>query len=202
MKLRQALIILAKAPLPNIVKTRLKGHLSDEVRLRFYRDMLEAVVERLGSIPNVDTWLSFTPAGEEAYFRKFGLRLFPQSEGDIGLRMHHALTHLLSQGYGKAVLVGVDIPGLDSGIVLHAMDLLKDHDMVFGPAVDGGYYLVGLKKPASRVFESIEWSTQKTLEQSTARAREQGFTISLTETLSDVDTIDDVKEFLESKNQS
>jgi glycosyltransferase A (GT-A) superfamily protein (DUF2064 family) len=61
---------------------------------------------------------------------------------------------------------------------------------------------VGLKKPASRVFESIEWSTQKTLEQSTARAREQGFTIALTETLSDVDTIDDVREFLESKNQS
>jgi rSAM/selenodomain-associated transferase 1 len=202
MKPRQALILMAKAPIPHMVKTRLKEHLPDEVRLRLYLDMLESAVERFGSIPDVDTHLSFAPAREEAYFRKFGLRIFPQSGGDIGLRMHHALTHLLFQGYRKVVLVGVDIPGLDSRIVLYAMDLLDSHDIVFGPAVDGGYYLVGLKKPAPQVFESIEWSTRKTLAQSKARARERGLTIALTETLSDVDTIDDVRAFLESKKQS
>jgi rSAM/selenodomain-associated transferase 1 len=202
MKTRQALIIMAKAPIPHMVKTRLKGHLPDEVRLRLYRDMLEATVERLRSVPDVDTWLSFTPARSETYFRKFGLGMFPQSEGDIGLRMHHALTHILSQGYRKALLVGVDIPRLDSGIVLHALDLLDSHDVVFGPAADGGYYLVGLKKPAPRVFESIEWSTRKTLAQSKERAQERGLTVALTQMLSDVDTIDDAKEFFESKNQS
>jgi glycosyltransferase A (GT-A) superfamily protein (DUF2064 family) len=95
--------------------------------------------------------------------------------------------------FDKSVIVGVDIPDLSEKIIENAFDLLTHKDIVFGPAIDGGYYLVGMNMPIGVVFEDIDWSTDRTLQQSIAAAESQGYTLAYTETLSDIDTIDDVR---------
>jgi rSAM/selenodomain-associated transferase 1 len=141
----------------------------------------------------VDTFISYSPPEEAGYFSGFGPRTFPQSGGDIGERMYNALGKVLGEGYVKAVLVGVDIPGLSTSTVLRAFELLADSDMVFGPARDGGYYLVGLKKPAREIFQGIPWSTARTLGETLRKAYSLGYRTAFTETLSDIDTVEDLK---------
>ncbi len=188
-----ALIIFAKVPDKNNVKTRLAGHLTDDQRLKLYTKLLKDTIWKLRCIPDIKTYICYTPASAEGYFNRIGLAVFPQSEGDIGKRMFEAIQYVLAKGYERVVLVGVDIPGLSDLIVTDAMNMLALNDVVFGPAQDGGYYLVGLRKPIEDLFEGIEWSTKDTLKQSIRRAESLGLTVSFTEVLSDIDTIDDVK---------
>jgi len=191
---KNALIIFARSPKGGDVKTRLAGHLTDAERLGLYTALLEATIGKLKDIENVDAFISYTPPEGGDYFREFGLGMFPQSGGNIGRRMHRALDRVLENGYRKAVLVGVDIPGLSARTVLQAFELLSEHDVVFGPARDGGYYLVGLKVPEEKIFKDIEWSTENTLRQSIQKAKASGKSIACTEELSDIDTAEDIKE--------
>jgi len=191
MKNQNALIIFAKSPEAANVKTRLSGHLDDDERLKLYTSMLDGTVERLKAISKADTLICYD--GDEGYFRKFGLRTFPQADGDLGERMHRAMKELFDEGYSKVVLVGVDIPGLSQPIISSAFKLLSEHDAVFGPATDGGYYLVGLKAPAEEIFTGIEWSTNTTLRQTLAKAKDAGLKMTITDILSDVDRPEDLK---------
>jgi rSAM/selenodomain-associated transferase 1 len=193
---KDALVIMAKAPARDSVKTRLRGRLTDGDRLRLYTRLLNMTVERLRGIPGVEAFISYWPPSSLGYFAKFGLGCFPQPEGDLGLRMHGALSEVLSRGFRKAAVVGVDIPGLDAQVVLRAFGLLGDSDVVFGPAEDGGYYLVGIKKPAPGLFEGIEWSSEDTLGESLGRASSMGLRVALAESLGDIDTVEDLREYI------
>jgi rSAM/selenodomain-associated transferase 1 len=193
-KNRNALIIFAKSPESVNVKTRLASHLDEKERLKLYAALLDGTVEKLRDIPGADTLISY--AGDGEYFRKFGLRMFPQSGGDLGRKMHIAIDKVLGEGYLKAVLVGVDIPGLSAEIIRRAFNLLEECDAVFGPASDGGYYLVGLKAPAEDIFTGIEWSTEATLKQTLAKAESAGLKVSFTDTLSDIDRPEDLEKLL------
>ncbi len=193
MKNKYALIIIAKYPDKDNVMTRLKGSMSDEKRLELYISLLKNTIRKLKEISGVDTFIAYAPPKADEYFSGFGVKLIPLSEGDLGERMFNALNRVLNEGYQKAVLVGIDIPGLTSSIVLKAFELLSYNDVVFGPAKDGGYYLVGIKSPAKEIFKHIQWSTDKTLNQSIERAKQFGYSVALTETFSDIDTIEDVK---------
>lgn len=188
-----ALVIMAKEPHPASVKTRLRKSLTDEKRLALYVRLLEATIEKLRSVPGVDTFIAYTPETALSFFKKFKLGLFPQTEGTLGDRLYNAARKVLDGGYRKAVLVGTDIPDISGSIVLNAFGLLSEHEIVFGPAVDGGYYLVGLKRPIRELFEDIPWSSERTLRESLDTAKKYGFSVATTETLLDIDTIDDVK---------
>lgn len=188
-----ALVIMAKEPHPASVKTRLKESLTDEKRLALYVRLLETTIEKLRSVPGVDTFIAYTPETALSFFKKFKLGLFPQTEGTLGAKLYNAARKVLDEGYRKAVLVGTDIPDISGSIVLNAFGLLSEHEIVFGPAVDGGYYLVGLKRPIRELFEDIPWSSDRTLRESIDRAKKYGFSFATTETLLDIDTIDDVK---------
>ena len=107
--------------------------------------------------------------------------------------MLHAFREVFKAGYHRAALVGADIPDLSSTIILKAFALLSLDDIVYGPAVDGGYYLVGMRKLIKEIFEDVPWSSDQTLNRSIERARQFGYSLALTETLSDVDTIEDVR---------
>lgn len=196
MKNENALIIFAKAPMGGNVKTRLAGHLPKADRLRLYTSLLESTIEKLRDIPGIDTFISYAPPEESGFFERFGLKMFSQTEGDIGRRMHNALGRVLEEGYGRAVLVGVDIPALSASIVRKAFGLLSDSDVVFGPAQDGGYYLVGLRAPAEEIFADIGWSTETTLKQSVEKAEEAGLGVAFVDTLSDIDRPEDLERFL------
>jgi len=189
---KDALIILAKAPDPKNVLTRLKGHLTEEERLKLYTRLLEGTVEKLRDIESVETFICYWPPDAEGWFSRFGLPVFAQPEGDLGLRMYSPLERVLKEGHEKAALVGVDIPGLSALIISNAFRALDNADIVLGPAADGGYYLVGLKSPVPGMFEAIEWSTERTLSQTLQKIDKLGLSYALVDTLNDIDTVKDL----------
>lgn len=192
MKNSNALIIIAKYPEEGKVKTRIKG-LSDGQRTDLYKNLLDVTIKKLSSIPGVDTFIAFAPDSAENYFAQFGVKLIPLHKGDLGASMFKAFERVFSSGYKKAALVGADIPDLSSSIILNAIDLLSINDLVFGPAKDGGYYLVGMRKLIKEVFEDVPWSSDQTLEKSLDKSRKFNYSAGFTDTLSDIDTIDDLK---------
>ncbi|UCG77509.1 MAG: TIGR04282 family arsenosugar biosynthesis glycosyltransferase [Nitrospirota bacterium] len=187
-----ALIIMAKYPDPDTVKTRLSGSMSPQERVGLYEKLLHNTISRLSGLSGIDTIINYTPYNADSYFKMFGSDVFPQVEGDIGERMFRAIEEVIGRGYGKTVLVGVDIPDLTGGIVENAFSMLEHNDLVFGPALDGGYYLIGMKKPLEAIFRDIQWSSPHTLQQTIVVAESLGRTIAYTEYLQDVDTIEDV----------
>ncbi|RJQ53852.1 MAG: glycosyltransferase [Nitrospiraceae bacterium] len=188
-----ALIIIAKFPEKESVKTRLKGLMPDLKRLELYVSLLEHTVQKLKSIPGADTFIAYAPASAGEYFNRFGTRLIALPEGDLGVRMFHAFREVFHAGYQKAALVGADIPDLSAPVIQKAFELLSDNDVVYGPARDGGYYLVGMGKLIKEVFEDVPWSSDQTLKKSLEQAKKSGCSSAFTETLSDIDTIEDVR---------
>lgn len=193
MKNSKALIIIAKYPEKETVKTRLKGLIPDEKRLELYTVLLEQTVRKLKAIPGVDTFIAYAPRNSEDYFIRFGVNLIALPEGDLGERMFFAFEKILSSGYKKVSLVGADIPALSAAIIQKSFELLSDKDIVYGPAKDGGYYLVGMSKLVKEIFENVPWSSDSTLKKSLEQAERHGYSVAFTETLSDIDTIEDVK---------
>jgi glycosyltransferase A (GT-A) superfamily protein (DUF2064 family) len=92
----------------------------------------------------------------------------------------------------QALLIGADIPGIDRTAVARAFSALADHDVVLGPARDGGYYLVGLSRACPAIFRDIPWSTDRVLSRTLGRAEEEGLTVALLQAKGDVDTVDDL----------
>ena len=188
-----ALIIIAKYPEKKNVKTRLKGSMSDEQRLDLYVSLLNRAMKDLGDIPGVDTFIAYAPKEKEDYFLKFNLGLIPLNGEDLGAGMLKAFEKVFSLGYKRASLVGADIPDLSPAIILEAFAVLSEHDLVYGPARDGGYYLVGMRKLIREVFENVPWSSEQTLKKSLEQASRSGNTVGFTEMLSDIDRIEDVR---------
>jgi len=188
-----ALIIIAKYPEAGAVKTRLNGSMRDDDILRLYTHLLEQTILNLRQIPGVDTYIAYMPGTAKIYFSRFLTGLVPLSPDDLGANMSHSFEVIFGKGHRKAVLVGADIPGLSASIVLNAFDLLSDNDLVFGPAEDGGYYLVGMSKLIREVFENVTWSSEQTLRESLEQAGKSGYTAGYTKKLRDIDTIEDVK---------
>lgn len=188
-----ALIIIAKYPEEENVKTRLKGLIPDKKRLEIYISLLELTLCKLKSIPGVDTYIAYTPESGKPYFEQFGVGLIPLPETDLGTGMFHAFRELFKKGYQRAVLVGADIPDLSSAVIRQAFELLSSSDIVYGPAKDGGYYLVAMKKLIKDVFEDVPWSSDQTLNKSLEKAERCGYSVAFTELLSDIDTIEDLR---------
>lgn len=190
---KNALIIIAKYPEEGTVKTRLKGVLSDQERLKLYVTLLTHTVEKLKAIRGVNTFIAFAPESSHEYFSQFNVGLISLHKGDLGIRMFEAFKEVFDTGYQKAALVGADIPDLSASIILSAMNILSDNDLVYGPAKDGGYYLVGMSRLIREVFEDVPWSSDQTLKKSILKAEQYNYSVDFTETLSDIDTIDDLK---------
>lgn len=188
-----ALIIFAKSPLHGGVKTRLSPYLTARERQGFYECMLKHTVHTLRCLPATDVFICYHPKGAEQYFRCFGLGTFVQAGQDLGERMLNAVALALEhKGYQRAVIVGSDIPEISCETVARGFALLEGADVVFGPTMDGGYYMVGLSEPVQGLFTGMQWSTEAVLGQSLRRAEALGLGIALAPELSDIDTIEDL----------
>lgn len=191
----QALILMAKFPDPKEVKTRLKGHMTDRDRMTLYTTLLRRTIGKMTSLDSIDTFITYWPDSARDYFLRFGSDVFPQTKGDLGEKMYAAVHYCFQKAYRSVVLIGVDIPDISEAIVQQAFDYLRNHDIVFGPAADGGYYLVGLNQPLKELFHGMPWSTGQVLTKSLELAKKSGYSVVLTEILEDIDTIDDVIRF-------
>lgn len=194
----ERLIVFTRYPHPGRVKTRLIPELGAEGAAALQREMIAHVVDAARQVSRQrGARVEIRHAGgEESVFREWlgkDLIYREQSAGDLGERMHGALAQALEQGGGRAVLFGTDVPGLSPAILHHALDALKDHDAVIGPASDGGYYLLGLRRDAPRLFHGIEWSTGEVFEKTARIAMELGLSLAKVDELRDVDRPEDLE---------
>jgi len=190
--MKSALAIFAKTPLPGKVKTRLVPALSPEEGAELYRCMLLDTVARVRSLP-VDTVVFYD--GDELFFRDVlpGGLLIRQHHGGLGERLEAAFDTLGSLGYGARVVICTDAPDLPLGYIEEAFRTVEGGmDAVFGPAEDGGYYLVALGGRSGGLFRGIPWSGPQVLAMSLQRGREAGLATALLPTWYDVDCFEDL----------
>ncbi len=166
---RQAntLLVFAKAPEPHHAKTRLIPALGAESAAALHARLVEQTIETACSTQGVRVELWCTPNCTHAFFvelqQRFDIQLHEQEGIELGQRMAHALASAL-QTADRAVLIGSDCPELDRLYVEEAFDALREADAVLGPALDGGYVLIGLRRTAPSLFEQIPWGTDRVLE--------------------------------------
>jgi rSAM/selenodomain-associated transferase 1 len=172
-----AVIVFAKAPVPGLAKTRLAPALGEAGAAALAERMLhhalaEATAADVGPVELCAAPDATHPALQAAA-AEHGARLTEQGTGDLGLRMHRALTRSLMR-HGRALLIGTDAPALDAAVLRRAASAQQDHDAVFVPALDGGYALVGQRRADPRWFSDMRWSHDRVMDETRERLRAAG----------------------------
>jgi uncharacterized protein len=190
--MRQALAITAKAPRPGHVKTRLHGLLSVEDATRLYCCFLKDALALAETLPAVETIVSYTPKGFEGYFKGIvssGHRMLAQRGDGLGDKLINAFDDLFGEGFEAVALMNADSPTLPRAYLAEAFEALRrpGDRVVVGPAEDGGYYFVGIKRRHPCLFERISWSSERVLAETIGRAREIGLEVMLLPQWYDVD---------------
>ena len=186
--MRPRLVIMLKEPVAGRVKTRLGRDIGMTASAWWFRHQSAVLIRRLRSA-RWETWLAVAPdTALHSRCWPADLPRMAQGQGDLGARM----ARILRAYKGPVVLVGGDIPGVQQGHIAAAFGQLGQSELVFGPATDGGFWLVGKHGQVPRgLFENVRWSGPDTLKDAQASAREAR--VGFGATLSDVDTIADLK---------
>jgi rSAM/selenodomain-associated transferase 1 len=190
---RDAVAVVAKEPVAGMAKTRLAPALGEAGAARLASAMLAdtlAVVRTVGA----DPWLCFTPAEARERLRHLapGFGLLAQGPGDLGDRLAACLADLLAAGADRVAIVGADTPHLPAAGYRRAFALLEQADVVLGPALDGGYYLVAAKRSRPELFVGIPMGTEAVLGETLARAARGGLVVALLPPLRDLDRVEDL----------
>ncbi len=206
-----ALIIFAKAPIPGQVKTRLCPPLTPDEAASFHGSLVLDALERSRDAAKraraksgrlcLDRFVACAPSARHVFFKiieeRHGVQLLDQIGDDLGARMDQACNAIFARGYQRVLVVGTDLPTLPASFYAQALSLLSDHDLVLGPALDGGYYLIGLRRPMPDLFVEISWSTDQVFALTLKKAEALGLKIGLLPAWRDVDTIDDLLALIE-----
>jgi rSAM/selenodomain-associated transferase 2/rSAM/selenodomain-associated transferase 1 len=195
---RQArLILFTRYPEPGRTKTRLIPALGAEGAAALQRRMSEAIVShmaRFAAQSPVHLEIRYADGTQQAVeaWLSSDIPCLDQGEGDLGARLHRAFTQAFAQGAKKVVVIGADCPGLTPPLFARAFAALDNQDLVLGPAVDGGYYLVGLNRPAPALFSEIPWGSGEVLAATLKQAQSLNLSLHLLEPLADVDRPEDL----------
>lgn len=190
-----ALFIFAKAPIAGSVKTRLQPRYTATQAAE-----IAAVLIRETVALAVETWdgpvyLSVTPTVDHPLFRELCahrvLVVRPQTGADLGARMREAIAYGTAQ-HGAAGVIGCDVPHCPPAAMRDASRWLREDRNVFGPAMDGGYYFVGLTRPQPELFHDIAWGSDQVWPTTQERLTSLGITYELLPTLRDIDTAEDI----------
>ena len=187
--------LMLKAPRAGRVKTRLASSIGSESATRIYRALVE---HQLAQIPA--SWcvvIHFAPSDAEAEMRTWleglsrrTIEFIPQPGGDLGVRLISAMDYGFASGADLVFFLGGDCPGTTCGYLKEAEAALAKTDMVIAGALDGGYVLLGLRKPTAAVFEAIPWSSDSVFSATLGRARAAGLTYECLSSLEDVDDLE------------
>jgi rSAM/selenodomain-associated transferase 1 len=182
---------MAKLPVAGGVKTRLARDIGVAGATRFARHAAAALLQRVGRDRRWQTVLAVAPdVGTRSRAWPRGLARMPQGSGDLGRRMQCIFD---CRHAGPVLIVGTDVPGIRPAHIAEAFRLLGRHDAVFGPAADGGYWLIGLKRRPRvlRAFAKVRWSSPHALADTLANLA--GCKVAFIATLRDVDDADDLR---------
>lgn len=191
------LIIFSRYPEPGKTKTRLIPVLGAEGAANLQRQMTEETVAKarhLGSVFPLSLELRFVGGSLSLMESWLGSNLSykEQDAGDLGDRMAGAFKTAFNSGKQQVVIIGIDCPGLNMQILYQAFKKLEQHDLVLGPAVDGGYYLIGLRRFIPELFQGINWGTAEVGEKTVAIAQNLDLAISYLPQLPDLDRPEDL----------
>jgi len=201
-----AIIVFAKAPVAGQVKTRLCPPLTPDEAASLHGSLVLDILERCQSLKGYDRILAGTPSPHHPFFRameaRFKIPVWDQQGEDLGARMAGVFKQALGAPYRSVVVIGTDIPGINGPLLTAAVKGLQDHDVVLGPTVDGGYYLIGLRSPVPDLFENMPWSTDQVYARTKQKIQELGFTLKILPTLRDFDTVEDLHLFIREAKDS
>ncbi len=192
---KRAIILFAKDPVPGRVKTRLSSLLDEETTLKLYLHFLTAGLSLLESVQGADSFIAVAPPLTSEYFRSNpeleSFKIFTQDGDDLGQRMRRAFLQSFEEGYERVVIIGTDSPSLPVEYIQRALD--SDRSLTLGPAVDGGYYLIGMGPKVVEVFDNIHWGTSSVLSETGANARRLGVDVESLPVWYDVDRPEDLR---------
>lgn len=198
--MKEALVIFAKNTEAGKVKTRLAATIGEEAALAVYYQLLsytasitndlsvDKFVFYSGYIEKLDAW------DNNHYFKQI------QQGNDLGERMQQAFETIFEKGYREIVIIGTDCHELQANIISKAFTSLDSHDVVIGPAADGGYYLLGMKQPYLTLFENISWSTNTVFYETILKCKTSQLDYCLLPILRDIDREEDLQYFKTEKN--
>lgn len=201
-----ALVVFAKAPIPGQVKTRLCPPLTPDEAAALHGSFVLDTLERTKAAATqfklpFDRYLACAPSSTHVFFKimeeRQSVKLLDQTGDNLGARLTQAFENLFARGYKQALIIGSDVPSLPLEQYKQALTLLDSHDLVLGPALDGGYYLIGLNRSAPDLFTDIPWSTDQVLKLTQEKALGLGLKSALLAPWRDVDTIDDLQALIE-----
>ncbi|MBU2560795.1 MAG: TIGR04282 family arsenosugar biosynthesis glycosyltransferase [Nanoarchaeota archaeon] len=187
-----ALVLFAKFPEPGKVKKKIGQVIGMENSAKlceaFIKDLIDDNNDR-----DYDLYLSFIGHEHKEQYRTLFPHaiLYVQRGMNLGENMHCTFEDLLDD-YEKVVIIGCDVPNLSYDMIVRAFNALSSYDVVIGPAEDGGYYLIGMKK-AHDIFKGLHFGTELLLDEQVRVVKEKGLTFVLLDKLPDVDTVDELK---------
>ena len=200
----KSIALFARRPVPGQAKTRLSPSLPPELAAILYRGMLAdalSVAQEAGTDRIALYWTGDT-AEVPAFDIPAGVDIRVQAGADLGERLTSAFADLVGSPGDRAVAIGADCPDLDPATVREAFAALDQHDVALGPASDGGYYLIGLRRRAPELFRGVSWGTDRVLAETLQGAAREGLSVHSLDTLSDLDTPEDLVRFVARRSVS
>lgn len=193
--MKNCLIVFAKEPKKDKVKTRLQGYLSKTQCVNLYKAFLLDTIELVNKVSCSYKILAYESYGRTPrYLKKIASRcMFYKQEGDgLGERMHNACKFVKKAGASKMVIIGSDSPALPASSIKKAFGLLSRTDVVLGPSFDGGYYLIALKSPCAGLFKDITWSSPTVFRDTIKNAQKLKKRVALLDKRYDIDDARDL----------
>jgi rSAM/selenodomain-associated transferase 1 len=185
-------LLFAKAPRAGRVKTRLAREIGEARAVELYRAMGRSVATAVAAAYPLTVW--FDPPGAEddmhAWLGDHEYR--PQPDGDLGERMACAFAEHFARGEQPVIGIGADVPGISATVIAAAERQLEQAEVVLGPALDGGYYLIGLRAPCDALFQGIPWGSSRVLRATEERCAALGLHVARLDALRDMDTEEDL----------
>ena len=196
--------VFAKYWAAGSVKTRLAATLGTEAATEFYRRMLHGVLRQVRAAAAESYVIAFAPTAARGAFAEAApeWEVQPQAEGDLGQRLTTFCQQQFDRGATRVVVVGSDCLEIDAGVIQSVWRLLDEVPIVWGPACDGGYYLLGLSRPVPELFVDIPWSTARVLVESQARAAAVGLPQAELPLLDDIDDAVALRDWSERQRDS
>ncbi|MEI3648938.1 MAG: TIGR04282 family arsenosugar biosynthesis glycosyltransferase [Dolichospermum lemmermannii FEM_B0920] len=194
---KQHLIIFTRYPEPGKTKTRLIPALGDVGAANLQKQMTEdtiSQVKELQKMSKTSVEIRFTGGDLQVMLNWLGNDLLYQfqGEGDLGKRMERSLINAFNQEAERVIIIGTDCPDLNSQILTTAFEQLEVFNLVLGPALDGGYYLIGLQQPIAELFMNISWGTAQVFVKTVEIAQKLNLSIGYLQSLADIDRPEDL----------
>jgi uncharacterized protein len=196
MKNENALIVFQKNAVLGKVKSRLAATIGEEKALEIYQSLIRHTYSQLSNLQDLDIAVFFSDFVEESIEMDFIPNFKVTQVGeDLGEKMADAFQFLFQKGYRKVIIIGTDCPEITVEVISEAFLILNEKEVCIGPALDGGYYLLGMCRMNEFLFQNIAWSTSEVASKTMELLKKHQMSYGLLKTLRDIDTEEDLHAF-------